>query len=132
MRTSGVTVAIDQGFVQHLKAGRLEIVPQVAWFADPYVVLSDDRRLRPDVVLAATGFRRGLEPLVGHLNVLDVAGRPRGGSGAPTPGAPGLWFIGYRTAIEGNLRLHPIEARRIARHRPEPVESGPGHGRTRL
>jgi hypothetical protein len=29
--------------------------------------------------------------------------------------APGLWCIGYRTAIEGNLHLHPIEAGRIAR-----------------
>lgn len=99
----------------------------------PDVVLRDGRRLRPDIVLAATGFRRGLEPLVGHLDVLDPAGLPRGGSGKPTPGAPGLWFIGYRTAIDGNLRQHPIEARHIARaiasarskahsdRRPDPV-----------
>ncbi len=66
-------------------------------------------------MLAATGFRRGLEPLVAHLDVLDGRGLPRSGSGVPTPGAPGLWFIGYHTAIEGNLRQHPIEARRVAR-----------------
>jgi hypothetical protein len=61
------------------------------------------------------GFRRGLEPLVGHLGVLDAAVLPRAGSGMPLAGSPGLWFIGYHTAIEGNLRRHPIEARRIAR-----------------
>jgi putative flavoprotein involved in K+ transport len=115
LRTTGVTVALDEGFVAHLKAGRLEIVAEIDRLAGREVVLRGDRRLRPDVVLAATGFRRGLEPLVGHLDVLDKAGLPRAGSAARTPAAPGLWFIGYRTAIEGNLRLHPIEARRIAR-----------------
>lgn len=114
LRTTGVTVAVDQGFVAHLKAGRLQIVAEVDRFAGATVVLRDGRRLRPDVVVAATGFRRGLEPLVGHLGVLDAAGQPRGGSGMPTPGAPGLWFVGYRTAIEGNLRQHPTETRHIA------------------
>lgn len=115
LRTTGVTVAIDQGFVRHLKAGRLELVAEVERFAGSAVVMRDARRLSPDVVLAATGFRRGLEPLVGHLDVLDARGLPRAGSGVPTPGAPGLWFAGYRTAIEGNLRQHPIEARLVAR-----------------
>jgi putative flavoprotein involved in K+ transport len=114
LRTTGVTVAVDQGFVDHLRSGRLRIVPEVVRFAGKDVVLCDGQRLRPDTVLAATGFRRGLEPLVGHLEVLDPSGLPRGICGRPTPGAPGLWFIGYRTAIEGNLRQHPVEARRIA------------------
>jgi putative flavoprotein involved in K+ transport len=47
--------------------------------------------------------------------VLADAGRPRTAPGRPVPGGPGLWFIGYWPAIEGDLRLHPIEARRIAR-----------------
>jgi cation diffusion facilitator CzcD-associated flavoprotein CzcO len=115
LRTTGVTVSIDDGFVAHLKAGRLEIVPEIERLDGTRVVLRGGRALSPDVVVAATGFRRGLEPLVGHLDVLDAAGLPHGGSGAEAPGVPGLWFIGYRTAIEGNIRLHAIEARRIAR-----------------
>jgi putative flavoprotein involved in K+ transport len=115
LRTTGVTVAVDDGFVADLKAGRLEIVAQVDRLDGREAVLRGDRRLSPDVVLAATGFRRGLEPLVGHLDVLDAVGLPRAGSGAQAPAAPGLRFIGYQAAIEGNLRLHPIEARRIAR-----------------
>jgi putative flavoprotein involved in K+ transport len=115
LRTSGVTLSVDEGFVAHLKAGRLTIVPEIERLAGPDAVLCGGRRLSPDVVLAATGFRRGLEPLVGHLGVLDEAGLPRAGSAARTPAAPGLWFIGYQAAIEGNLRLHAIEARRIAR-----------------
>jgi putative flavoprotein involved in K+ transport len=115
LRATGKTVAVDEGFVAHLKAGRVEIVPEIDRLDGKEVILRDDRRLRPDVVLAATGFRRGLEPLVGHLDVLDKAGLPRTGTDPGRPGAPGLWFIGYRTELLGNLRLHPIEARRIAR-----------------
>jgi len=115
LRTTGVTLAIDEGFAAHLKAGRLEIVAEIDRLAGQEAVLRGNRRISPDIVLAATGFRRGLEPLVGHLDVLDQAGLPKAGSAARAAGAPGLWFIGYRAAIEGNLRLHPIEARRIAR-----------------
>jgi cation diffusion facilitator CzcD-associated flavoprotein CzcO len=115
LRATGVTVAVDQGFVGHLKAGRLQVVGEIDRFQGPEAVLRDGRRLRPDVVVAATGFRPGLEPLVGHLGVLDAAGLPRAGSGVASPQAPGLWFIGYHTAIEGNLRQHPVEARHIAR-----------------
>jgi cation diffusion facilitator CzcD-associated flavoprotein CzcO len=115
LRTTGVTLSVDEGFVAHLKAGHLEIVTEIDRMAGAEVVLRGDRRLSPDIVLAATGFRRGLEPLVGHLDVLDDAGLPAAGSATRMPAAPGLWFIGYRAAIEGNLRLHPIEARRIAR-----------------
>jgi putative flavoprotein involved in K+ transport len=67
------------------------------------------------VVIAATGYRRGLEPLVGHLDVLDDDGEPIH-NGAPChPGTRGLYFIGYRTLLSGQLRLMRIDARKIAR-----------------
>ena len=91
------------------------MVPEVSRLDGQEVVLADGTRLRPDVVLAATGFRRGLEPLVGHLDVLDEAGLPRGTADGGQPARPGLWFIGYRVEVAGNLRLHAIDARRIAR-----------------
>lgn len=115
VRATGRTLSVDEGFVAQLKAGRLEVVPEIDHLDVKEAVLRDGRRLSPDVVLAATGYRRGLEPLVGHLDLLDEAGLPRAGADARQPAAPGLWFIGYRTEVVGNLRLHPIEARRIAR-----------------
>jgi hypothetical protein len=56
-------------------------------------VLADGTRIDADAVIAATGYTSGLEPLAGHLGVLDQCGRPRvhGGKAA----APGLRFIGY-------------------------------------
>jgi cation diffusion facilitator CzcD-associated flavoprotein CzcO len=115
LRTTGVTAAVDRGFVRHIRDGRIEVVPEVARLSGADVVLRDGRRMRPDVVLTATGFTSGLAPLVGHLGVLDATGHPQVGTAEPDPRAPGLWFVGYRPAIEGNLRQHPAEARRIAR-----------------
>ena len=115
LRTTGVTSAVDRGFTRHVKAGRVTVVPDVESFTADEVVLRDGRRLRPRVVVATTGFRTGLGPLVGHLGVLDEREIPRTGPGRPVPGAVGLWFAGFWPSIEGDLRRHPIEARRIAR-----------------
>jgi hypothetical protein len=79
------------------------------------VLLADSTRIQPDVVIAATGYRRGLEPLVGHLGVLDEEGKPRVSGGDQHPSATGLFFNGYRTNLRGQLRLMRLDARAIAR-----------------
>ena len=65
-------------------------------------------------MIAATGFRRGLEPLVGHLGVLEPGGRPIIHGPETHPDAPHLHFIGFTNPISGNLRELAIDARRIA------------------
>ncbi|MGZ8751047.1 MAG: flavin-containing monooxygenase, partial [Pseudonocardia sp.] len=114
LRTTGVTAAVDRGFVRHLRAGRVQVVPEVRRLSETEVVLTDGQRIAPDVVVAATGYRPDLAELVGHLGVLTSRGLPSTGPGRPDTGAPGLWFIGYWPALEGDLRRHPIEARMIA------------------
>lgn len=59
-----------------LKAGQIEIVAAVEGFDGPSVLLADGTRIQPEAVIAATGYRRGLEPLVGHLGVLGEDGIP--------------------------------------------------------
>jgi hypothetical protein len=49
---TGVTVAIDHGFVRHLRAGRVRVVSPLIRFERDEAVLADGRRLRPDVVVA--------------------------------------------------------------------------------
>ena len=66
---------IDVGFLDQLKAGRISVVPGLERFEAGYAVCGD-QRLKPDAVIAATGYDRGLEPLVGHLGVLAESGRP--------------------------------------------------------
>jgi putative flavoprotein involved in K+ transport len=103
---------IDVGFLAQLKAGRIEVVPAVSGFEGAEVECGSTR-LRPDAVIAATGYSQGLEELAGHLGVLDTRGRPS--HHAPTPAAPGLYFIGYSNPISGNLREISLDARRLGR-----------------
>ncbi|MEM7711367.1 MAG: NAD(P)/FAD-dependent oxidoreductase [Pseudomonadota bacterium] len=110
----GVTFAIDDGFVAALKAGRFRIVPRVASIESSSVVLADGSSCTPDVVIAATGYRTGLEPLLGHLGVLDENGRPRHPLGERDPKAPGLWFAGFKPIYTGFFDAAGIAAERIA------------------
>lgn len=113
---------IDDGFVGAVKEGKIEIVDAVEGFAGSEVVLSDRERIEPEVVIAATGYRRGLERLVGHLGVLDEDGMPRARGRDAIPGHPGLHFVGYRTPLYGHLRGIRLETKRLARAlRREPI-----------
>jgi putative flavoprotein involved in K+ transport len=115
LRRRKMGAAVDCGFVDLVKRGRIELVAAVTGFEGEHVVLADDSRVRADAVVAATGYRRGLEPLVGHLGVLDDQGRPIAIGGDQHASAPGLFFIGYRAALGGQLRAMRFEARAIAR-----------------
>jgi putative flavoprotein involved in K+ transport len=100
--------------VEEVKRGRIELVGAVEGFDGADVLLAGGERIQPDVVIAATGYHRGLEPLVGHLGVLGEWGEPVA-SGAPVPGRPGLWFTGYTVRLSGQLHTAKGESRRIAR-----------------
>ena len=108
-------VLVDAGFVEALKRGEVELVAAVKGFDGPEVELVDATRLRPEVVVAATGFDSGLEPMVGHLGVLEASGYPPPISGRSHPKAPGIYFNGYESTISGQLRHMRRYARRIAR-----------------
>ncbi|MFE7755974.1 flavin-containing monooxygenase [Streptomyces sp. NPDC057429] len=105
----------DVGLIDAVKRGRVVPVAAVESFDQDTVVLADGTRITPDVVIAATGYRRALEDLVGHLGVLDARGRPVvHGARAPEQ-APGLYFTGFTNPISGMLREMALDARRIAR-----------------
>ncbi|MBN1237480.1 MAG: NAD(P)/FAD-dependent oxidoreductase [Gammaproteobacteria bacterium] len=110
----GVAPAADDGFVAALKSGRVAAVPAVQEFDGANVVLTDGTALEPDVVICATGYRPGLEPLLGHLGVLDERGLPRPPGDEVYDAAPGLWPIGMWPRLEGNFYAAGVESRRIA------------------
>ncbi|MFF3561846.1 flavin-containing monooxygenase [Streptomyces sp. NPDC002574] len=105
----------DVGLIAAVQAGKVEPVAAVEGFDGREVLLADGTRLTPEAVIAATGYRRGLEPLVGHLGVLDDRGRPSVHGGRSPENAPGLYFTGFTNPISGNLREMAIDARRIAK-----------------
>jgi putative flavoprotein involved in K+ transport len=106
---------VDVGFIDALKAGHITVVPAVVGFDGDRVLLADGSARPADVVVAATGYRRGLDQLVGHLGVLGPDGRPVVRGADTSPNAPDLWFTGYTNPISGMFRELGIDAKRIAR-----------------
>jgi hypothetical protein len=89
--------------IDAVKDGSIEVMGAVESFERDKVVLTDGARLDADVVIAATGYRRDLTPMVGHLNVLDDDGRPL--AVGETAAADGLRFFGYivRPSLIGHM-----------------------------
>lgn len=103
---------IGDELVSRVKDGRIEIVAAVESFDAGEIVLADESRITADAVIAATGYRSGLEPMVGHLGVLDDDGHPMA-NGLPSA-APGLWFAGYDEPLIGPLRSYRLQSGPIA------------------
>ncbi|GAA2408105.1 NAD(P)-binding domain-containing protein [Streptomyces coeruleofuscus] len=113
--TEGAVPVQDVGLIDAVRKGRVEVVAAVEGFEDGKVVLADGTRLSPDAVVAATGYTRALEGLVGHLDVLDARGRPVVQGPRSPRTAPGLYFTGFTNPISGMLREMAIDAVRIAK-----------------
>ncbi|MFJ8190947.1 flavin-containing monooxygenase [Streptomyces sp. NPDC096094] len=111
----GAVPVQDVGLIDAVRGGRVEVVAAVDGFEDGKVVLADGTRVAPDAVIAATGYLRGLEGLVGHLGILDARGRPAVQGARSPENAPGLYFTGFTNPISGMLRELAIDAGRIAR-----------------
>lgn len=114
LRERGHGATIDRGLVSAVRSGRIEVVPAVELFEGRDVVLAGGARVQPEVVIAATGQRPGLEELVGHLGVLTPSGRPYHHGGDEDENAPGLYFLGYRIP-PGQLPDMGIDSSSIAR-----------------
>jgi putative flavoprotein involved in K+ transport len=66
-RRRHTSTLIDAGFVNALKSGALELVAAVEAFDGSDVVLADNSRIRPEVIICATCYTGGLMELVGRL-----------------------------------------------------------------
>lgn len=125
---TGTTPVLDVGIVDAVRRGRVEVVAAVEGFDGSDVLLADGSRIDPDAVIAATGFRAGLDGLVGHLGVLDPRGLPVATDGEQV--LPGLWFVGFKPTLGGQLREGSIAARHVAAavtgaHRAEGAVAAP-------
>ncbi|MER9405078.1 NAD(P)/FAD-dependent oxidoreductase [Mesorhizobium caraganae] len=120
-------IAADDGAVNAIKDGRIIVVPTVREFTRDTVIFDNGVTIQPDIVIAATGYRTGLEAMLGKLGVLDKKGVPLFNGADSDPKLPGLWFTGMRPSIRGCFANARIQAKaiaaRIARERkpPSPV-----------
>jgi cation diffusion facilitator CzcD-associated flavoprotein CzcO len=93
-RLSVAPAIVDKEVIQAIRDRRIEIVGGVESLDETGLTLADGNRIEPDAVVAATGYRPRLEPLVGHLGLLNERGAPHAPQGQEA--APGLRFVGYR------------------------------------
>jgi hypothetical protein len=113
LRRLGVApTVVDRQVVQAIRDRRIRVVGGLQALDRTGATLADGTRVEPDVIVAATGYRRGLEALVGHLGVLDERGTPRAVGGRAA--APGLRFVGF-VPRPGQLHHMGVEGRRAAR-----------------
>lgn len=93
LKRLGVAPAIvDHEVIDAVRDGRIEVVAAVGSLDEGGVTLADGARIEPDALIAATGYRRGLEAMVAHLGVLGEHGAP---VTTVEEAAPGLRFVGY-------------------------------------
>lgn len=115
VRRDGQIPILDVGFIDAVKGGDVKVMAAVERLDGADVVLADGSRIQPDVVIAAIGYDRGLDPLVGHLGVLGAGGTPTLHGGRTHPDVPGLYFTGFTNPISGNFRELRLDAQRIGR-----------------
>jgi cation diffusion facilitator CzcD-associated flavoprotein CzcO len=124
LRRLGVAPAIvDKVVIEAIRERRIEIVASIESLDETGADLVDGARIEPDAVIAATGYRTGLEPMVGHLGVLDDHGAPR--VFAAQAAAPGLRFVGY-LHIPAQFRYGGREGRRAAKAIARELRTRPG------
>ncbi|WP_435612225.1 flavin-containing monooxygenase [Streptomyces sp. bgisy159] len=111
----GAVPVQDVGLIDAVRKGKVEVVAAVEGFEDDKVLLADGTRISPDAVIAATGYERALEGLVGHLDVLDGRGRPAVHGPRTPQNAPGLYFTGFTNPISGMFRELAMDAVKIAK-----------------
>jgi len=122
---TNVVPTLYEDFARHVRAGGIRIVGEVVRFEGEEVEVEASVRgagagagtvhLRPDVVVAATGYRSGLRELIDVPGLVDDRDRPGVTGGAEHPQAPGLFFIGQSNPLTGQLREIRLESRAIAR-----------------
>jgi cation diffusion facilitator CzcD-associated flavoprotein CzcO len=110
-REAKAPAIVDKEVIDSIKSGKIDVVDAVESLDELGAVLADGTRLDLGAIIAATGYGSGLEPVVGHLGMLDERGLPHvhGGSAA----APGLRFVGYQPR-PGQIGELGREARRAA------------------
>jgi cation diffusion facilitator CzcD-associated flavoprotein CzcO len=111
MRLGVAPAIVDKDVIKAIKDRRIEIVAGVESLDEGGVGLADGERIEPEAVIAATGYRCGLEPVVGHLGVLNEKGVPQPPTGDEA--APGLRFIGFLPR-PAHIGLIAREATRVA------------------
>ena len=112
-RRTGTIPVLDHGFVTAVQEGRIRIRAGVDRLDAADVVYDDGTRSQPDAVIAATGYRTGLGPILGPLGLLDERTMPTIGSHGGTGKADNLYVVGFAILLSGYLREIVRDTRQV-------------------
>ena len=104
---------LDHGFVTAVQEGRIRIRAGVERLDAADVVYDNGTRSQPDAVIAATGYRTGLGPILGPLGLLDERRMPTIGSHGGTGKADNLYVVGFAILLSGYLREIVRDTRQV-------------------
>ncbi|MGV0788299.1 NAD(P)/FAD-dependent oxidoreductase [Mycolicibacterium sp. XJ2] len=110
-RRGAGTAIVDRQVIDAIRDRSLRVVAAVDGLQPDGAVLADGTTVQVDTIVAATGYRTGLDAMVSHLGVLEQRGMPRDGRGGEV--LPGLRFVGY-VYRPGLTRFVGTLARRVA------------------
>lgn len=114
---TGVSPSVDDGpFLAAVRDGRIEILPAATGLSQNEVTLADGRQWAADTVIAATGYRTGLESLIAEPGILDERGLPpQYGAENRRLAREGLHWVGFASPLTGHLREIGLLAKKVAR-----------------
>jgi len=118
-----VTPTLYTPIAADIRAGRVKVVGSVKRFEQDTVHVAPSVTapngptvtFKPDLIVAATGFRPGLADLVQVPGVTLPTDWPRSGFTGAQVALPGLHVIGQVNPLSGQLREIRLEAYRVAR-----------------
>lgn len=115
-----VTPTLFMPIIDDLKQGRIKVIgPLLELNANGAVARSGINRtdcctLNMDVIVAGTGYTTGLESLIKYPEALAKDGKPTVDADGHSTVARGLFFIGYRNPLSGQLREIGLQAPGVA------------------
>lgn len=105
---------IDVGYIHQVKRGNIVIKPDIKHLTATGVEFVDGSAEDYDSIIAATGYRTGLEKILDIPDVIDDDGTLTAPNGEETI-HKGLWFVGLVNSPAGVLMAARIQSRKIAK-----------------
>lgn len=115
-----VTPTLFMPVIDDLKKGRIKVVGPLIELDEETVVAqagincTDRCTLKVDVIVAGTGYTTGLASLINYPGLLTADGKPTVDASGASTVAKGLFFIGYRNPLSGQLREIGLQAPHVA------------------
>ena len=118
IRKLGKIPVIDVGTLDQIKEGTIKVVPGIRQINRDSVTFTDGRELPFDAIVLATGYRAGLQPILGESlarHLLNEKGYPKS-HWFDSPDLQGLYFLGFTTPLTGVIHSLNIDSEKIAEH----------------